>query len=74
MAEPLSKPLMSTAMADRVGRRLAICGGQPRFDIPRHFVTPTIPNTRYTTSVVVPRELESSLADSGSFSARRVVV
>jgi dTDP-4-amino-4,6-dideoxygalactose transaminase len=40
----MSTPLTSIAAADRDVRRLAICGGQPRFETPRHVGTPTIPD------------------------------
>lgn len=40
----MSKPMTSLAAADHDGRRLAICGGRPRFDTPRHVGTPTIPD------------------------------
>lgn len=39
----MSKPL-KIAATDCDGRLLAICGGQPRFETPRHVGTPTIPD------------------------------
>jgi dTDP-4-amino-4,6-dideoxygalactose transaminase len=40
----MSKPVTSLAATDRDGHRLAIFGGQPRFETPRHVGTPTIPD------------------------------
>ena len=40
----MSKPVTSIAAADRDSRRLAICGGRPRFETPRHVGAPTIPD------------------------------
>jgi len=41
----MSSQLTTIAAADRDDRRLlAICGGQPRFETPRHVGTPTIPD------------------------------
>lgn len=40
----MSKSVTSISASDRDRRRLAICGGRPRFETPRHVGTPTIPD------------------------------